>query len=51
VPVETEAGKKARHYLVGLPARYAKLAERVEAQLGAVKPRPISWLTGREVVG
>lgn len=51
VPVATDAGKVARDYLRQLPDRYARLAARAEAKLSQYKPRPISWLTGRQVSG
>lgn len=48
-PVRTAEGKRAQDFISQLPTRYLRLAERAEARLARVPPRPISWLFGRSV--
>ncbi len=49
IDVRTNAGKQAQEFILELPPRYLKLAERAEARAKPCKPRPVSWLSGRIV--
>jgi len=49
IDVRSDAGKQAQEFILELPPRYLKLAERAEARAKPYKPRPVSWLSGRMV--
>ena len=49
IDVRSDAGKQAQEFILELPPRYLKLAERAEARAKPYKPRPVSWLAGRIV--
>lgn len=48
-PVRSAVAKQAQDYVATLPPRVMRLAERTEARLSKVPPRPLSWLFGGTV--
>lgn len=49
IHTKSDAAKEAQEFISGLPARYAKLAERLTSRPKRHPERPISWLFGRTV--